>query len=188
MPIKSKYDKHIPEIRKLRGRGVGWRQIPHRLGLPDKEWPSIYQRMQREDKKYLERFCGGKGEKSIVDAFPIYKEEREETLQIKEKQKFKRGDVVRVNEEYASKILTGKPSYAGEKGVVYGSSADQSGSDINLYSLVFVDDGKVSWFLADDITLIEANRVDLLNELEDKHYNEQFLEREGVLRNERNKT
>lgn len=107
---------------------------------------------------------------------------------MKKKQKFKRGDYLRVEREGKNKM----------NAIVLGSYADEFGGDnIDDYSLYIEGWSESAWYDVDELTLIEKNRMDLLDkwEKEEKSEDEQksdidwiFENRKEVLENPHNAT
>lgn len=79
-------------------------------------------------------------------------------------QKFHKGDWVRVNKDLGSCM---KHFQSDCEAIVIGSYADQyGGEDYHSLTLFIKDGGQVSWYSADQITLIEPNRLDMLEQWE----------------------
>lgn len=83
---------------------------------------------------------------------------------MQEKQKFQKGDYVRVAKDLGSS-MSHFPSDC--NAIVIGSYADQfGGKDIKSYTLFLENRGESSWYEEWQLELIEASRLDLLDEWE----------------------
>lgn len=98
-------------------------------------------------------------------------------------QKFKKGDLIRIAKDldsslsFSSENLEPPMSHfpKDRDAIVIGSYADQyGGCDTKIYTLFLRGGGKCAWYKERHLTLIESNRLDLLNKWE----NEIKLERE----------
>lgn len=78
------------------------------------------------------------------------------------KQKFQKGDLVEVDEDLGS---TMRHFDSGCNAIVIGSYADQyGGSNTSSYTLYIKDKGRVSWYNEYQLTLIEEDCLDLLED------------------------
>ena len=81
-------------------------------------------------------------------------------------QKFNKGDHVRVAKNLGSSMSHFQNDC---EAIVIGSYNDQyGGGNVKSYTIHIKDSGQVSWYEEHQLTLIEANRADLLDEWESK--------------------
>lgn len=83
---------------------------------------------------------------------------------MKRAQKFKRGDYVMIADDLGPM----KSHFeSGCEAIVIGSYADQyAGDDTKSYTLYLRNSGKSSWYGEHELTLIEKNRLDILDQWE----------------------
>ena len=83
-----------------------------------------------------------------------------------DQQKYQKGDHIMIDKDLGSMM---SHFTADAEAIVIGSYKDQfGGSDTKSYTLHIKDRGKVSWYYEHQLTLIEANRSDLLEQWETK--------------------
>lgn len=85
---------------------------------------------------------------------------------LRQDQQFHKGDHVKVADDLGDFM---RHFQSGCEAIVIGSYADQyGGSDRNSYTLHIKGSGPTSWYYGSQLTLIEANRPDLLKQWEDE--------------------
>lgn len=78
------------------------------------------------------------------------------------KQKFKKYDLVKIDDNLGDSM---SHFTSGCEAIVIGSYADEyGGDDTNSYTLYLKSEGECSWYYEEQLTLIERNRKDLLDE------------------------
>lgn len=105
--------------------------------------------------------------------------------EIVNEQKFKRGNRVKVADDYSNIIyISGdrelpKHESAGKEAFIIGSYADQfGGSDYSKYTLMFKDGSTCSWFPESELSLIDEGGEHLIEEAQKKFQEEEKLHRD----------
>ena len=84
------------------------------------------------------------------------------SVQPDNKQKFSKGDYIKIDEDLGKSM---SHFQSGCEAIVIGSYKDQyGGSNIKSYTLHIKGGGQTSWYYEHQLTLIEANRLDLLEQ------------------------
>lgn len=96
---------------------------------------------------------------------------------IKDKQKFQRGDYVKITKD----LGVGMGHFTSDcEAIIIGSYADQfGGSDIKSYKIFIKGGGEVSWYHEWQLELIEKSRIDILEKWEKEE--EEKFERESSI-------